>query len=225
MVLQVKPNTYLMKTIILLCSFLAATFTLSAQQGSWYIGGAVGYSSNTSKSPSDFKTTYTNWAFAPEAGTFLKDDIQLGAFLGIGGGTGKNDDEEFYKYSIVSPTIYARKFFKVTDEFSTFAGAYINITTGSTTDYTGAATSVSDDSGFGFRLGVGVAYALSPRFTAVGQYGLFGYQTTKHKLDGDDDGTDSSFDFGVDTVGFSSFGQSSSSGAVFNIGIYYTFKQ
>jgi hypothetical protein len=66
-----------------------------------------------------------------------------------------------------------------------------------------------------FRVGVGVAYALSPRFTAVGQYGLLGFQSTKDKLDGEETTKDSSFDFGVNTTG----------GSVFNIGLYYTIKQ
>ena len=214
-----------MKKIILLSVFLFTTLVVSAQKGSWYIGGVVGYSSSTSKSPDDFKTTTSDWAFAPEAGTFLADDIQLGIFLGISGGSEKNDDEDLYKYSSVSPTLYARKFFKITDEFSTFAGAYVNISSVSFTDYSGGATETFDGSGFGVRLGIGVAYALSPRFTAVGQYGLFGFQTTSNKLNGDDAGSDSSFDFGVNTVGSGVLNQGNGSGAVFNIGIYYTFKQ
>ena len=211
-----------MKRIILIPVFVFTTFLVSAQKGSWYIGGVVGVSSNTSETPAGFKTTSTDWAFAPEAGTFLADDIQVGVFLGIGGGSEKNDDEKLFKYSIVSPTIYARKFFKITDEFSTFAGGYINVLTGSSTDYSGGGTATSDESGFGFRLGVGVAYSLSPRFTAVGQYGLLGFQTTKSKFDGNDAGTDSSFDFGVNTVGYGIPNHGNGSGAVFNIGIYYT---
>jgi hypothetical protein len=214
-----------MKKVILLMLFIASAGIVSAQQGSWYIGGVVGLNSSTSKTADGFKTTYTNWAFAPEVGTFLKDDIQVGAFLGMTGGSIGDDDDDIYKYSSLSPTVYARKFFKVADNFSTFAGLYVTVSTGSNTSYPAGTAVKTDHFGFGTRVGVGVAYALSPRFTAVGQYGLLGFQTTKDKVDGDDAGSDSSFDFGVNTVGYSPLSQGNGSGAVFNIGIYYTFKQ
>jgi hypothetical protein len=214
-----------MKKIILLTVLLFTMIAASAQKGSMYIGGVIGYSSNTSKDPSDFKTTTSDWAFAPEVGTFLQDDIQLGIFLGISGGSQKNDDGNLYTYSSLSPTIYARKFFPITDEFSAFAGGYLNVSSGSFDDNAGGTTGITKQSGFGLRLGIGVAYALSPRFTAVGQYGLIGFQTMKSTFEGADAGTDSSFDFGVNTVGFSSLSQGNGSGSVFNIGIYYTFKQ
>jgi hypothetical protein len=213
-----------MKKAILFSVFVMITFIAAAQQGSWYIGGVVGFNSNTDKSGAGSKTTTTNWAFAPEVGTFIKDDIQLGAFLGISGGSLKNDDTDIFEYSSISPTVYGRKFFKITDEFSTFAGAYFNISTGGTTNFSASSTPVKHF-GMGFRLGIGAAYALSPRFTAVGQYGLFGIQTTRNTFDGNDAGSESSFDFGVNTVGSGILSQGNGSGAVFNIGIYYTFKQ
>jgi hypothetical protein len=81
-------------------------------------------------------------------------------------------------------------------------------------------------SGFGARVGIGVALALSPRFTAVGQYGLLGFSSVSNKNDdGDKTSTDTSFDFGVNTVGGSTLSQGNGSGAVFNIGIYYTIKE
>jgi hypothetical protein len=214
-----------MKKLILVTLFFASAGIVSAQQGSWYIGGVVGLNSSTSKTAAGSKTTYTDWAFAPEVGTFLKDDIQVGAFLGMTGGSTKNDGNNVDKYSSLSPTVYARKFFKVADNFSTFAGVYLTTSTGSNTAYSGATALKTDHFGFGTRVGIGVAYSLSPRFTAVGQYGLLGFQTTKRKVDGDDAGSDSSFDFGVNTVGYSTLSQGNGSGAVFNIGIYYTFKQ
>jgi hypothetical protein len=214
-----------MKKVILITLFLTSGLIVSAQQGSWYVGGVVGFNSSTSKTAAGFKTTYSDWAFAPEVGTFLKDDIQVGAFLGMTGASTKNDAGKLSSESSLSPTVYARKFFKVADNFSTFAGVYLTISTGSNTIYSGATSSKTDHFGFGTRVGIGVAYALSPRFTAVGQYGLFGFQTSKYKLEGEDAGSDSSFDFGVNTVGYSSPSQGNGSGAVFNIGIYYTFKQ
>ncbi len=144
---------------------------------------------------------------------------------GWSGSSEKDDNGKIFTSTNFSPTVYVRKFFKVTDNFSTFAGFYLNYANGKTTDYTFTPSTESTSSGVGLRLGVGVAYALSPRFTAVGQYGLMGYQSTTNKVDGNNTGTDSSFNFGVNTVGSSTLSQGNGSGAVFNVGIYYTFKK
>jgi hypothetical protein len=213
-----------MKKSFLLFVFATLTLAASAQMGNWYAGGVVGVTSNGAENAAGNKTTTSYWAFGPEVGTFLKDDIQLGMFLGIGGSSQKDANGKIYKSSTFSPTIYSRKFFKITDNFSTFGGLYLNITSGSTTTYSTPNTT-TDQSGFGISLGVGVAYALSPRFTAVGQYGLLGYRHTNDKTNGTADGGDSSFGFGVNTIGYSTLGQGNGSGAVFNIGIYYTFKR
>ena len=54
-----------MKKIILFSALMFTAYIASAQKGSMYVGGVIGYSSNTSKDPSDFKTTSSDWAFAP----------------------------------------------------------------------------------------------------------------------------------------------------------------
>jgi hypothetical protein len=212
-----------MKKNLLILALVASATIASAQKGSFYIGGVVGYSSTSSTSAFGNKTDTKNWAFGPEGGTFLKDDIQLGLALGISGSSSAYNGSDTYKTSSVSPTVYGRKFFKVTDNFSLFSGLYINYTSGKTTTY-GPGSVENTQTGFGVRLGVGVAYALSPRFTALGQYGLLGYQSLKNKTNGSDNGSDSNFSFGVNTVGSSTLVQGNGSGAVFNIGIYYTFK-
>lgn len=202
------------KTAWIMVMLVISTVAM-AQKGSFYIGGIVGFSSSTYKAPNGNKSGTSSWAFAPEAGTFLQDDIQLGISLGIGGSNTKNNGNDTETESNLSPTVYGRKFFKLTDNFSTFAGLYLDFISGKTTDHTVTPAEESKESGFGARVGVGVAYAFSPRFTAVGQYGLLGFQSVKNKVDGNDAGTDTDFDFGVNTVG---------TGSVFNIGLYYTFK-
>jgi hypothetical protein len=187
-----------------------------AQKGSFYVGGSVGYSSSTDKPTGGANTISTSWSFAPEAGTFLQDDIQLGLALGLSGSSIKTANTKVETTTNFSPTVYARKFFKVTDNFSVFAGAYLNFISGSSTDYTSTPSVKTTDSGVGIKLGAGVAYALSPRFTAVGQYGVLGFQSVTNKVAGTTTGTVSSFNFGVNTVG---------TGSVFNIGLYYTLKK
>lgn len=214
-----------MKKALFILTMVASSFVATAQKGNWYVGGVVGFASNTSKDASGFKTINSSWAFGPEGGTFLKDDIQLGLALGLGGSSSKNDSKTITTSTNFGPTVYIRKFFKITDNFSTFAGFYLNYANGKTTDYTFTPSTESTSSSVGLRLGVGVAYALSPRFTAVGQYGLMGYQTTSFKTGGNSNGSESSFNFGVNTVGSSTLSQGNGSGAVFNIGIYYTIKK
>ncbi len=207
------------KGILLLMGvcFLGVAF---AQQGSWYVGGVANYGAKTTKQPNNPDYTLTSWAFGPEVGTFLKDNLQLGLYLGLSGSSEKDDNGEISSSSNFSPTLYTRKFFTITDNFSAFGGLYLSYISGSATNYAGTGAE-RKTSGFGARLGIGVAYALSPRFTVVGQYGLLGYQSVSFKSNGNDAGSESSFDFGVNTIGYGSLGQT---GGVFNVGLYYTFK-
>lgn len=212
-----------MKKSLLTILFVSLTLVLVAQSGNWYVGGVGGFGSSTDKNASGFRTYNSNWAFGPEVGTFLKDDLAVGLALGLSGSSRKNDNRDIQSTNAFSPTIYGRKFFSITENFSAFAGLYLNFSSGTTNNYLQNPTEVTVQSGFGARLGVGIAYALTPRFTAIGQYGLIGYQTTSNKVDGVDNGGTSSFDFGVNTIGSSSLSQGNGSGSVFNIGLYYTF--
>ena len=211
------------KQILVLMIVLISSVTY-AQKGSWYIGGVAGYGTNTIEPTGGTKTVTSSWAFGPEIGTFLKNDIQLGFILGLNGSTEKDDDVKTSDFFGFSPTIYVRKFKKVTDNFSCFTGLYFNYLSGESTDFTSTPEEKFKGSGFGISLGIGAAYALSPRFTAVGQYGLLGYSSITYKQDDTETGKESDFNVGVNTVGSSSFVQGNGSGAVFNIGIYYTFK-
>ncbi len=72
-----------MKKALFILTMVASSFVALAQKGNWYVGGVVGFTSNTAKNTNGFKTTSSSWAFGPEGGTFLKDDIQLGLALGL----------------------------------------------------------------------------------------------------------------------------------------------
>lgn len=207
---------------ILSIAFIGSTF---AQKGSWYIGGSVGMnSSKTTFTPNGGTKTETgkdfSWVAAPEFGTFLADTWQLGLALGVSGQSMKGNDT--ISSMTISPTLYARKFFKITDNFSLFAGLYGNFTTGNETRTVNAIDVKSTVSGFGARLGVGIAYAFSDRFTAVGQYGLVGFSSSTSKDNNSNVMHTSGFDFGVNTVGSSILHEGNNSGSVFNIGLYYT---
>lgn len=80
-----------MKKAFILLAIVAISFDGFSQAGSWYVGGVVGYGSSSDKVPGGNTTTTSTWALGPEAGTFLKDDIQLGLVLGLGGASQKDD--------------------------------------------------------------------------------------------------------------------------------------
>jgi outer membrane protein len=204
-------------------ALVSFTFASMAQKGSWYVGGLAGFSASTDKDATNnnLKTVYSSWAFSPELGTFLTNEVQLGFVVGLSGDTEKFDGEKRYQSFSFSPTLYGRYFFKITDNFSTFTGIYLQYISGNDKTFYGDYYREDElykttHSGFGAKLGIGVCYALSPRFSILGQYGLLGWSSIGNKdKDGNKLGTSSDFDFGVNTV----------SGSVFNVGIYYTFKE
>jgi hypothetical protein len=206
--------------LVLMIVFISATSY--AQKGSWYVGGVGGYGSHTVDPAGNAKSNINTWAFGPEVGTFLEKDIQLGFILGLNGSTEKSGGNKIAESTSFSPTIYTRKFKKVTDNFSLFAGLYFNYQSGNVKDFVPVEVKTTG-SGFGISLGVGAAYSLSSRWTAVGQYGLLGYSSIKFKREGTETSKESNFNFGVNTVGSGSFVQGNGSGSVFNIGLYYTF--
>ncbi len=195
--------------------FLIGALTAQAQQGNWYLGGVVNYSSTTDKSASGQELTNSSWGIGPEIGTFLTDNIQIGLKVGLYGAVYELTDGKDRDFSL-GPTIYVRRIFHITDNFSTFAGLYAGITSGTTKSERTSGSSETTHFGFGTQLGVGLAYALSPRFTVMGQYGVLGYRTENWKVDGMDAGSTSKFTFSMDATG---------QGSAFNLGVYYTLNR
>jgi len=192
------------KLIFTLLSIVFASTAFSQYSG-WYIGGNVGLTGNRQQY-NGYYQNYTNWNFGPEAGIWVRKDIQLGLSLGLSGTAYRHvDGHDNLQENTVnfSPLIYARKHFKIVDNFNVFIGANLGANSGSTTYYDGTSTSAN---GFSAYLNAGVLYQVNPKFALVGQYGFLGYQQTNNnngKLD--------SFGLNVNTLG-----------PVFNVGIYFT---
>ena len=187
---------------ILICLF--ASSVGYAQKDSWYIGGQLGFNSRTEKNTGSSDVTTTTWSVAPEVGTFLQNNLQLGFALNLGGSNSTNTSETTF-----SPVIYLRRFYPVGDKFSLFTGIVGNFTAGSTKVNSQSGTL----SGWGLNLSLGAAYAVSKTFTVVGQYGLFGYSYESVKFDSTKNSI-SNFGLNVNSLG-----------PVFNVGIYWTFKE
>jgi Outer membrane protein beta-barrel domain len=192
------------KSIFVLLFLISAASVSYAQKGSWYVGGQLGFNSRTESNTgfSDVKTT--TWSVAPEIGTFLQKDLQLGFAVNLGGSNSTNTSETTF-----SPVLYLRKFYPVGDKFSLFTGIVGNFTAGNTKTNNQSGTL----SGWGLNLSLGAAYAVSKTFTVVGQYGLLGYSYESVKYDS---AKNSTSNFGINV---------NSLGPVFNVGIYWTFKE
>lgn len=184
--------------------FLFFISNVNAQKGSWYVGGQLGFNSKTEKNTGFADVTTTTWSVAPEVGTFLQKELQLGFALNLGGANSTNSSETTF-----SPVLYLRRFYPVGDKFSIFTGIVGNFTTGSTK----VNNQSGDLSGWGLNLSLGAAFGISKTFTLVGQYGLLGYSYESTSVNGDKNSV-SNFGLNVNSLG-----------PVFNVGLYWTFKE
>ncbi len=194
-----------MITKSILTQLLCLVFFISvthAQKGSWYVGGQLGYNSRTQKNTGMPDVTTSTWSVAPEVGTFLQKELQLGFAVNLGGSSAPNFSETTF-----SPVLYLRRFYPVGDKFSLFTGIVGNFLTG-TSKQSGQN---SDLSGWGLNLSLGAAFGISKTFTLVGQYGLLGYSYESSTLNGNKSSVDN---FGLNV---------NSLGPVFNVGLYWTF--
>lgn len=166
------------KLLLLVCVFAFSALTMSAQKGSMYIGGGAGFND-------------LSWTVAPEVGTWLADDLQLGLVLSIRG----FDESAFAVKNLINPHLYLRKWKPVSDKFSLYVGlnARLNMVSGFNDE---------SDSNFDGFLDAGFAFAIAPRWGMVGRVASIGYINE---------------DFNVDI--------NLSPGSMFNVGLYYTFKE
>ena len=213
-----------MKSLKLLTLSLLLSFGASAQIGSWYIGGTVGFGSTKTEGfapnnqPAQPKTVNSNWNFSPEFGTWLQDDIQLGIGLNINGSSTKVDDDKVISSSNFNPTVYGRYYWRTQTALSFFAGLNLQLITGGTTIYDGAPN--GDDikgktSGFAGGVNAGIAYALNDRVGIMGQMGVAGFSNSKTTPDKENED--------IYTKSSQAGLLLNTLGPVFNIGIYYTF--
>jgi hypothetical protein len=201
---MIKTLAMINKSIFALLFFLFTASIGYTQKGSWYVGGQLGFNSRTEKNTGFADITTTTWSVAPEVGTFLQNNLQLGFAVNLGGSSAPNNSETKF-----SPVLYLRRFYPVGDKFSLFTGIVGNFTTGSTKVNNQSGTL----SGWGLNLSLGAAYGISKTFTLVGQYGLLGYSYESTSENGIKNSV-SNFGFNVNSLG-----------PVFNVGIYWTFKE
>jgi hypothetical protein len=221
-----KQKTNIMKTkTILLSAFALATISAHAQKGSWYVGGNVGFSTAQNKIQTGSTETKngktTTWTFRPEFGTFLTDHVQLGIQLNANGSKTdqQNTAKDVTKSINLGAILYSRYFFGK-DAFKPFVGVNLEAAPGKTKYSSGSTvTSETKNFNFGANVNAGFGYALSKRVTAVGSFGLLGYNHSTNKTVG------SNTKYTTSTFGFKSDNGGSSAGTLgnrFTTGIYYT---
>jgi outer membrane protein W len=208
-----------MKQLFFSILMFATVGKASAQKSSWYIGGNAGFNSSTSKF-SNATTTVdggktTSWQFSPEVGTFITNNIQVGAGFTFAGS--KVDDQDtptstIDRTSNAGVTAYVRNFFGK-ENFRPFVGFNISTLQGRSESKTGSATvDGPKNSTFGTNLNAGFAYSLNKRVSVLGSVGVLGFNTTTSKFASGNKSTSTNFGFDAQTLGNR-----------FNIGFYYTF--
>lgn len=192
--------------IILALALCLITSYAYTQEGSVYIGGMAGYSSSKNTYDNRDEVTSKEWNFSPELGTWLTDDLQIGVNVNLSG----SDNGYNLISSTLSPGLYLRRWYVLSDLFSIFGGFnIIYISTKEENTDLGFQTKV-EEKGIGTFLDFGAALSLGEKFSIVGRYAALGYQYTKVK---DTDEKTSSFGFDVDMTG-----------NPFNVGLYYTIR-
>lgn len=155
-----------------------------AQEGSMYVGGGVGFQEDYFK-------------LAPEAGTWLKDDLQVGAVFSFVSDKRGGDGSEF---NLIAPHVYLRKWWSVGEKFGLYLGANARFT---------KVGGDADESAFEAFVDAGFAYSVAEKWGIVGRVGqgvgLFANDTY----------TDTNFEVDLNM----------SPASMFNVGIYYTFKE
>lgn len=212
-----------MKHLILTASLLLSAAAASAQQGSFYIGGQAGFNSRSTKVDNGNSTTTTgksdNYSFSPEVGTFLTNNVQLGAGFTFSGSTQENllptTGTAQTKTKRFGATVYSRYFFGE-GNFRPFLGLNVSALPGNSTVESGGlpnTTTKYNTLDLGANLNAGFGYGLSERLTVVGSFGTFGFQRSTSEEKGSDVKiTTNDFGLNVNTLG-----------NLFTVGIYYTF--
>ncbi|MFZ4543606.1 MAG: outer membrane beta-barrel protein [Saprospiraceae bacterium] len=198
------------KTLFITLLSIFIISSLSAQSGSIYTGGNVGFNTRSVKIESTNTTLKSSsWQLAPEIGCFLTDNIAVGLMLGIGGDKSSSET----KSTSIQPTLYARRFFKLNDNFNLFGGFNLGLSSDKTVPKGGTSDNTIKSSGFGAAIDLGGTYKLSDKFTIIGRYGTLGFSSTTDKVGSAKTHTTTDFGFNVFSLG-----------PQFTVGIYYTLK-
>ena len=204
------------KIVLSLFVVLSSVAFVNAQKGSWYLGGNLGLSGTQDKYKPDggiisSGNKITTWSVSPEVGTFLTNHIQLGIGFTFTGNK-QTSSAVTSNATYYGGTLYGRYFFgKPSSTFKPFIGLNIKELPGTNKSTDGGIPIKANLNDFGVNLNAGFAVPLSSKVTAVGSFGLLGFENSVSKDAGGNKTITNTFGLDAGTLGDR-----------FSVGIYFT---
>lgn len=176
-----------MKKVILL--MMVAVLGMATANAQYYLGGSVGFSSNSSKPEGGEKTTSTAFEIIPEFGYSLTDKLDLGIALGYT----SDEDELDNKVTGFGVNPYVRYSLVSFGNFSVLGKAGLVFETEKAGDL--------KTTTFGLTVMPMLKYTLSDKFDLLANLNFMrlGFASASAKFDGTKLGTETGFGLGVDT--------------------------
>ncbi len=194
-----------MKKVLLMAVAMFAASTMFAQKGGLWLGGSLGFSSETEKTDSDKDDKWNNFTIAPFAEYYFMEDVSL--FGGI--------DYAHYKYKKFNPDsdvkgntfglfIGAAKYFKLGEKCNLYAAARIGFDT-EKDPMSPNQPGTTKATNFNVTVYPGISYQIADKaiiFAELGQGLYFNKHTEKYTEGGEDHKYhDNAFGFNVLTGG------------------------
>lgn len=201
---------------LLFTAFVVVGALAYGQKGSWYVGGTTSFNSGNTKRDSVIQKRMS-WAFSPEIGTFLTNQIQLGIGVTLNGSKTTLPLASESSNFQAGGTLYCRYFFGE-NAFKPFVGLNFTGLIGNNV-VTNLNPALPDSKvtnkllTINPNLNVGFAYAVSPRVAVVGSLGVLGFKSERTTPEVGTATVVNDFGFDINSLGNR-----------FTIGVYYTFK-
>jgi hypothetical protein len=213
-----------MKKIIITLAF--ASFAL-ASQAQLFVGGQVGFNSNSRKFDGDKTRSSSSFTLSPTIGYQLDEKMAIGARINFG--TAKNttfkwfgDNDRVTKFTGFGLEVFGQYTFLELGKFSAYADAGLRFGLSKAKTTTGSETSESNPlTGFGLNIRPVLAYNLSEKITLLANLNFMGFSfdvTTEKHLNNDNKKTTET-DFGLNV----NSNDVISGGNVLTIGMIYKF--
>ncbi len=185
-----------------------AVATLVGANAQWFVGGGIGFNTNTAKDGDGNQLYKSNeFTFTPEVGYSLTEKLDVGLDLSIGTEKTKEGADPEAKGSSWAVAPFAQYSFIEFGKFKVIGKASLSV--GGTSGYdidatTGDIELAGDDKlkmmAFGLNITPSLHYVLSDKFTVFGNLNFLtlGFNSATVKYDGDKVGSLTGFNFGVD---------------------------
>lgn len=203
----VEPKFNFMKKLLLIISFLIVTLVFNevysqTSEGAMFVSGSVGVSLSSTKYKNDGNTSdgpkYFGFSFAPRAGYFIKDNIAVGAAIGVFSNRTKYIDGDIDKSITVDFMPFARYYHMMDDKFGLFGHGELTVGFGKN-KYEGESNNDKNIFKAGITAAPGVVYFVKKNIAIEATLGSIGFNTTSYKNSDDSKTTTSDFRLNLST--------------------------